>query len=80
MTSAAIGWFSASTKALVAGTGDDRDDDVERDYGVVWEAGVIDVEIVAEGRRGVAEESESRRAVLARLPAQPRAVLLDTGR
>lgn len=60
MTSAAIGWFSASTKAFVAGTGDDRGDENERDYGSIWEAWVIDVEIVSEGRRGVAEESESR--------------------
>ncbi|KAL8291350.1 hypothetical protein RQP46_002328 [Phenoliferia psychrophenolica] len=61
MTSAALGWFHASTKALVVGAhGDDRDNDDdqgERDHhGAIWEAWVIDVEILNEGRRGVAEE------------------------
>lgn len=71
----ALGWFSASAKALATGVEEEEPshtgDDAE--LGQVWEAWIVDVEVVAEGRRGVSEESKfyvlaGRATGLARAP------------
>lgn len=56
----ALGWFSASAKALATGVEEEEPAQAEDDaeLGQVWEAWIVDVEVVAEGRRGVSEESE----------------------
>ena len=53
----ALGWFSASAKALATGAEEDELA-LEDDLGPPWEAWVLDFEAVSEGRRGISEESE----------------------
>lgn len=56
----ALGWFSASAKALATGVEEEEPAQAEdeAELGQVWEAWIVDVDVVAEGRRGVSEESE----------------------
>lgn len=56
--STALGWFSASAKALGAGGEEEGGEVDDRDCGKVWEGWVIEVEVVGEGRRGGGEERE----------------------
>ncbi|ORY72415.1 hypothetical protein BCR35DRAFT_307696 [Leucosporidium creatinivorum] len=52
----ALGWFSASAKALATGAEEEEHAEDDAELGQVWEAWIVDVEVVAEGRRGVSEE------------------------